>query len=328
MAIRSIRCDLALVRQMQLSEKDISNMLEDIPTFSQSVIRILELTADIDSSAKELVDQIAHDPILTAKVLKLVNSAYFGLSRQVDSIQQSVIYVGINTIKNLAISVAAMGSLPQTNKAGLNMSDFWLHSLVTAVVAKLLAQKVCVPKPEISGYFISGLLHDIGQIILSQAEPKIYGWVLEEAKLLQTPLHEIEHDVFGLDHAALGALLAEKWQLPEPIVAAIRHHHDPEKIGEAQILDRVVFVASQTTKYIGEDEVQISMIGDIPDLIEPWPETSFEEIAESLPNLQEEIDSAKVFIQLSTSESISVISVGKPAQDSAVKSSKLEEAIP
>ena len=119
---------------MELSQENISNMLDEIPTFSQSVVRIIELTNDIDSSNKELVGQITNDPILTAKVLKLVNSAYFGLARTVDSIQHSVVYVGINTIKNLALSVAALGSLPQTNKAGLDMKDFWLHSLKTAVV--------------------------------------------------------------------------------------------------------------------------------------------------------------------------------------------------
>ncbi|MCH8134376.1 MAG: HDOD domain-containing protein [Proteobacteria bacterium] len=284
---------------MKLSRKDISNMLEDIPTFSQSVIRILELTADIDSSTKDLIGQISHDPILTAKVLKLVNSAYFGLARKIDSIEQSVIYVGINTIKNLAISVAAMGSLPQTNKAGLDMDNFWLHSLVTAVVAKLLARKVGVPRSEISRFFISGLLHDIGQVILSQAEPKLYGWVLEQAKELQTPLHAIEKEVFGYDHAVLGALLAKKWKLPEPIVAAILHHHDTEQLGVEQTLNSVVFVANQITKFISEDEKEISMISDFPSLIKPWLGSSFEEISASLPNLREEIGNAKVFIQFS-----------------------------
>jgi len=284
---------------MELSEKNISSMLENIPTFSQSVIRILELTADIDSSAKDLVRQVAHDPILTAKVLKLVNSAYFGLSRKVDSIQQSVVYVGINTIKSLAISVAAMGSLPQTNKAGLDMGDFWLHSLVTAVTAKLLAQRVGVSRTEISGFFIAGLLHDMGQLIFSHEQPEAYRGVLEEAKETQRLLPDIEQEVFGLNHAALGALLAEKWQLPASMVEAIRHHHNLEQLGPEQILNRVVFVANLTTKFIVEDEKQISMRGDIPDFIEPWLSTPFEEIADSLPNFEEEIDSAKVFIQLS-----------------------------
>lgn len=285
---------------MELSEEDIASMLQDIPTFSQSVVRILELTADIDSSSKELVRQITHDPILTAKVLKLVNSAYFGLSRKVESIQHSVVYVGINTIKSLAISVAAMGSLPQDNEAGLDMNNFWLHSLVTAVVAKLLAQQVGVSRTDVSGFFIGGLLHDIGQIIFSQSQPEAYAGVLEEAREMQRPLHELEKQEFGLDHATLGAILADKWQLPTAMVEAIRYHHDPEQLGEEQIMNRVVFVANQTTKFITEEEKLISMLSAMPDSITSWLGMPFEELADTLPDLENEIDSAKVFVQLSS----------------------------
>lgn len=285
---------------MELSEENISKMLEDIPTFSQSVIRILELTANIDSSPKDLVAQVSHDPILTAKVLKVVNSAYFGLSRKVDSIQQCVVYIGINTIKNLAISVAAMGSLPQTNKAGLNMADFWSHSVVTAVVTKLLAQEVAIPKTEQSAYFISGLLHDIGQLIFSQAQPEAYLEILAEAKQMQRPLHEIEQQVFGIDHAKLGALLAEKWQLPQNIVDAIRHHHEP-LLDDTVAMNWLVFVANQVSKELSDEEIQISVASPLPDKIQAWLGTPFDKLADSLPNIEEEIENAKVFVQLTAS---------------------------
>jgi len=290
---------------MELSKKNISDMLEDIPIFSQSVMRILELTSDIDCSTKELVGHITHDPILTARVLRLVNSAYFGLSRKVISIQQSVVYVGINTIKNLAVSVAAMGALPQSNKAGLDMADYWLHSLVTAVVAKLLAQKNNVPSADVSTFFISALLHDIGQIIFSQAHPYIYQGVLEEAKKMQVPLQDIEQEIFGIDHAELGALLAEKWKLPEMMVDAIRFHHEPDQIpdsvllSESEILNRIVFVANQVTKVLDGNEKEISMSSAIPSSIQSWLGGPIEKVADSLPNLEKEIESAKIFIQFS-----------------------------
>ena len=283
---------------MELSEKNISDMLEDIPTFSSSVMRILELTANVDCPTKELVGHITHDPILTGRILKLVNSAYFGLSRRVTSIQQSVVYVGINTIKNLAVSVAAMGSLPQTNKAGLDMADFWLHSLEAAVVAKLLAQKNNVAPVEVSTFFISALLHDIGKIIFSQAYPTTYVGVLEEAKKKEKPLQDIEQEVFGVNHATLGGLLAEKWKLPEPMVDAIRNHHGPHRENESGILNRVVFVANQVTKYIDHDYTEISMPSRIPSSIETWLGEPIEQVANSLLNLEKEIESAKVFIRM------------------------------
>lgn len=284
---------------MELSEKNINDMLEDIPTFSQSVIRILELTADINCPTKDLVSHITHDPILTARVLKLVNSAYFGLSRKVTSIQQSVVYVGINTIKNLAVSVAAMGSLPQSNKAGLDMSSFWLHSLVTAVVAKLLAEKNDIPGAEVSTFFISALLHDIGEIVLSQAHPSIYEGVLEEAKKMERPLYEIEQEVFGLNHATVGARLAEKWKLPQAMADAIRYHHDPNQISDDQMLNRIVFVANQLAKTLDGVSKEESISGDMPASVQSWLGGPLEKVVDSLPNLEEEIESAKVFIQLS-----------------------------
>jgi putative nucleotidyltransferase with HDIG domain len=283
---------------MDLSQENIANMLDEIPTFSQSVIRIIELTSDIDSSNKELVAQITHDPILTAKVLKLVNSAYFGLARSVDSIQHSVVYVGINTIKNLALSVAAMGSLPQTNKAGLEMKEFWLHSLKTAVVAKLLAQKNGIPKSAVSAYFISGLLHDIGKIILSQAVPEAYKAVLAEATDLKKTLHQLEQEAFGIDHAALGAMLAEKWQLPANIVDAIRHHHHAQHTDE-QILNRTIYVASEVAKLIDQEDNQDVIATEISPAVQAWLGMELAQVVQSLPNLQTEIDNAKIFIQLS-----------------------------
>lgn len=284
---------------MELTAENIPSMLEKIPTFSQSAIRILEITADVNCAPKDLVGQISHDPILTARVLKLVNSAYFGLSRKVESIQQSVVYVGINTIKNLAISVAAMGALPRTNEAGLDMSNFWTHSLITAVIAKLVAQKVGVARTEVSGFFISGLLHDIGQIIFSTAQPEAYAKVLKEAREMQKPLHVLEQEEFGINHAELGAMLAEKWQLPASMVCAIRQHHDPEKMADDEITGRAVFVANQISKTIDEQENQLSVVDTVPESIQSWIQMPLNEVAASLPGLQDEIDSAKVFIQLS-----------------------------
>lgn len=280
-----------------LSESNISGMLENIPTFSQSALRIIDLTSDITSSSKDLVQQITHDPILTARVLKLVNSAFFGLSREVESIQQSVVYIGINTIKNLAISVAAMGALPRTNNAGLDMDHFWLHSLVTASTAKLLAQQRGIAKADVSTYFIAGLLHDIGQIILSQELPEAYQDVLEKARLHEKTLCELEEEAFGMNHATIGAMLAEKWQLPADIVTAIRHHHGPTGEERNAELGNTIFVSGVICKSMEEDSSQIGRVDDIPSSIQDWLGKPVEEVVASLDTLQAEIDNARIFIK-------------------------------
>jgi putative nucleotidyltransferase with HDIG domain len=285
---------------MELTEENISEMLENIPTFSQSVLRVMELTGDLNSSTKELVQQITHDPILTARVLKVVNSAFFGLTRQVDSIQQSVVYIGINTIKNLAISVAAMGALPRTNDAGLDMNHFWLHSLMTASVAKEMARQRKVPSTEVSTYFISGLLHDIGQIIFSQAQPDVYREVLAEAAKQERPLCDIERETFGVDHAELGARLGEKWQLPVDMVSAIRWHHHPLDADEDNVNQPVnftLFAAGNVCKTLEAEDDRLATIDEIPDEIQTWLGLPIEQVASTLDNLNDEIENARVFIQ-------------------------------
>ncbi len=150
---------------MPINEDQILEMVEKMPAFPQSVHRILALTSNVDCSPKELVAVIEHDPILTLKVLKLVNSAYFGLSKEIDSVNRAVVFVGINTIKNLAITVATTGSLPKTNRAGINMKDFWGHSLSVGVIAKLLASDRETAGSVLSSFFVAGLLHDLGKIL-------------------------------------------------------------------------------------------------------------------------------------------------------------------
>ena len=140
----------------------------------------------------------------------------------------------------------------------------------------------------------------IGQIILSQAQPEAYKAVLKQAKDLQKTLSQLEQQAFGVDHAALGAMLAEKWQLPPNIIQAIRHHHNPQQTDDSQLLNRTVFVASEVAKLIDQDDTQIFIPAEISPLVQAWLGMPLEQVAQSLPNLEAEIENAKIFIQLSS----------------------------
>ena len=142
---------------MRVIGKDLFEIVEKMPAFPQSVHRVLELTSDIDSDPKILVEVIQHDPILVTKILRLVNSPYFGLAQKMTSINHAVVYIGINTVKNLALSAATLGVLPRTNAAGFDMDAFLMHSLATAIVARILGRKLHVPEREVFDYFLSGL---------------------------------------------------------------------------------------------------------------------------------------------------------------------------
>ncbi len=283
---------------MMSDKENLFELVERMPTFSQNVVRIIELTSDINSAPKDLVRLVEHDPILTLKVLKLVNSAYFGLSKQVSSIKQGVVYVGVNTIKHLALSIAAIGALPRSNGAGFDMNDFWSHSLVSAAISRLLAQEHGFARGEATSFFIAGLLHDIGQVVFAQFRAAEYREILQRSRQALGHLVELEQQALGMNHAEVGALLAERWQLPAEFVAAIRNHHDGAALEHAPAMDIVVFAANQLAKMQLEESRRLSALEPVPDCVTSWLGMPLAEVPACLPGLSGEIESARAFIEV------------------------------
>lgn len=284
--------------RMQASTEELVKLVDGMPTFSQNVVRIMELTGDINAAPKDLVRLVEHDPILTMKVLKLVNSAYFGLSKKVTSVKQGVVYIGFNTIKNLAVSIAAMGALPRTNNAKFNMDDYWLHSLLTASIAKLLAQQRGFPRTEITSFFLAGLLHDIGEVVFAQFRGEQYSKVLQASAERACAVEVAEEEAFGTNHAIVGALLAERWQLAAELVECIRHHHDLSDVTEPDALTLAVFAANQAAKLHAGEEHCVSIVGELPEPVSQWLGIPLEEVITSLPNLDSELENARSFVQV------------------------------
>lgn len=283
---------------MSADRRKLLEMVERMPTFSQSVVRILQLTSSGDAAPKELVRLVEHDPILTMRVLKLVNSAYFGLGRPVTSIKQGVVYIGVNTIKHLAISIAAMGALPRDNTAGFDMDAFWTHSLVTGSAARLIAQRQGVPRNDATAWFIAGLLHDIGQVVLAHGMPAAYREVLQASRARGASLIEVERQVLGVDHAEIGSLLGEHWKLPEELVLTIARHHDAEGAADLPPLGKGVFAANQVAKLTDQPQASISCVEPLPEAIRRWLGLTLGELVDALGQLPAELEAARAFVQL------------------------------
>jgi len=223
---------------------ELLELCERMPAFPASVQQVITLTSDIDSSPKDLVKVIDHDPVLTMKILKVANSAYFGLSRRIVSINHAVVYLGLNTVKHVALAIAAIGALPRTNEAHFDMDDFLLHSLTTAVITRSLAREMRIAEVDAANFFVAGLLHDIGQVIFAQFKPEEFQACLQEANARGVALHEVEDSILGNNHAELGAVLCETWSFPEDLVSAIRAHH---MVGTGKNCDNIrkcLFVAN------------------------------------------------------------------------------------
>lgn len=280
---------------MELIRKELFEMVEKMPAFPQSVHRVIQLTSDINSDPRALVEVIEHDPILIVKILKLVNSPYFGLAQEITSVNHAVVYIGINTVKNLALSTATLGVLPRTNRAGFDIDAFLLHSLSTAIISRIFARELGVPEREGFDFFLAGLLHDFGKIVFAHFMPNDFRRALQIAAEEGLPLCEAEQRIFAADHAQIGSLLAEKWKLPDRLTACIRDHHATDR-EESPFID-AVFAANQIGK-----ELEIGFGGEkrterLPDGILKRFGPDLNEVIRSLGDIQAEMDKAMIFIK-------------------------------
>jgi putative nucleotidyltransferase with HDIG domain len=207
-------------------ERKLTTAVERMPAFPKSVQAVLEMTRNINCLPKDLVGVIEKDPVMTMKILRIINSAYYGLPNKITSVGQSVVYLGINTIKNLALSFAAVGILPRFNTTGFDIQRYLLHSLTVASISRILCEKHVRAELDPTDCYIAGLLHDFGKVVFAQFMAVDFMKSLAAAMDLGMPLYQAEREIIGADHAYVGALLAKKWKLADPLVECIRDHHE------------------------------------------------------------------------------------------------------
>jgi len=238
--MRALSPDLAL---------RLTAAVDSMPAFPKSVHKILTLTRDVACAPRDLVQVINKDPVVTVKVLRVVNSAYYGLSRQITSIDQAVVFLGFNSIKNLALSIAAIGMLPESPMAGFDGQRYLFHSLTCASMARQLAHRL--PDADPQDCFIAGLLHDFGKVVVAQFMPVEFRRAMELSLWREVSLHVALHEVVGVDHATIGAMLAHKWRFADDLVQTIAHLHQPESCDTDMMA--CVFAANQVCKQMGFD---------------------------------------------------------------------------
>ncbi len=221
----------------------IRRYIGSMPSLPTTVAKVMQICNNPKTSPTDLDKVISLDPVLMGKVLKLINSAYYGLQNQVTSLVRAIIMLGVNTVKNLALSTAVLDKL--ADKSGfraLNMEGFWRHSLCVGVVAKMIARKKGVEAQKLDEFFAAGLLHDIGKIPLNNAVSDDYVRAMSLADRERIPIHLAEKRSIDIDHAEVGSMIAEAWHLDGPIADAIRFHHDLA-IYEGKNADIVMAVA-------------------------------------------------------------------------------------
>jgi putative nucleotidyltransferase with HDIG domain len=283
---------------MQTMHPDLSlrlaNAVDAMPAFPKSVQRILELTRDVNCTPKDLVQVIDKDPVVTVKILKVVNSAYYSLPKQITSLNHAVVYLGFNTIKNLALGIAAIGMLPKQNEAGFDVDQYLLHSLSTAGIARQLALQVDDADP--MDCFIAGLLHDFGKVVFAQFMPKEFRQALETSQADGTSLHLALQKTVGADHAVVGAMLVEKWRFAPELINAIAHQYDADQ--QDTDLFSCVFAANQISKKLAFGFGGNPCVYPLPERIVKRLGRTMDEIIASDIDLNKAFEDAKLFAKI------------------------------
>jgi putative nucleotidyltransferase with HDIG domain len=208
------------------------SQIGDIATLPAVTVRIIEIVENPKSTARDLHDVIKNDIALSTKVLKVVNSAFYGLPGQVASVDRAIVLLGLSAVKNIAIasSIARMFKSEKITEK-FSASDLWTHSVAVAVASRALA-RVTGRSAEAEEIFLAGLIHDLGILVERQAFGDKLGDAIKLAETSGDSFLECERQIFGADHAMFGMALATKWKFPRHLRAVVGYHHNSAKVSE------------------------------------------------------------------------------------------------
>lgn len=278
----------------------IRSYVDKMPSLPTTVTKILEICNDPKASPADLNRVISLDPVLMGKVMKLINSAYYGVSQHITSLVRAIIMLGINTVKNLALSTAVFDNLANaSNFRALNMEGFWRHSLCVGVTAKLIARKRKVDPKMLEEYFMAGLLHDLGKIPLNNRLSEQYVHAMANSDREHVSLYLAERREIGADHADVGRFIMANWQLGEEIVDSVAYHHSAD--GYQGDKKDIVYTIALSNFFA--NSLEIGFAGDRyperpKDKIFSYLNLSMEWLEEIEDAVKAEIQKAQVFLRI------------------------------
>ena len=204
----------------ELVQKNI-NLL----SLPETALRINTMVSDPNSTAADIGDIVSQDPALTARLLRVVNSSFYGFPSQVDTISMAITILGTRQLRDLVITTSVINRFRDIPANIINMENFWCHSLTSALAAKNFAHHMKISNSE--RLFVAGLLHDIGKLVMYIALPDPSRQVVEIAAEPQVDSSRVEEAIFGFTHGQVGGELLRQWKLPESLIEPVAYHHEP-----------------------------------------------------------------------------------------------------
>lgn len=234
-----------LVDKRQKTEMVLGNIY-NLPAASNIMWEVSKLLNDPATNTNALSRLIGKDQALSTKILSIANSPLYGLPRKVSTIDFAILIIGFQDIKNIVIALSMIESFKNKTDKNLDQQEFWTHSFVTANLAKRFAEDLNI---DFSGEaFVAGLLHDLGISVMHKYFHSSFEKIVERVSNSGTDYLSAEREELGMDHQEIGAYLTDKWNLPDSLCGAIRHHHHPEKCESSKVLTSIVSLADFATK--------------------------------------------------------------------------------
>ena len=241
-------------KKVKVSPRELVSGVVRLVSLPEVCIRVNEMLEDVRVSAGDIGKIISQDTGLTARLLKIVNSSFYGFPARIETVSRAVTVIGLRELRGLVLAASAVEAFSKIPNEVLNMVKFWRHSVYCGVVAQLLAEKCHVLHSE--RLFVAGMLHDIGKLILCHRLPEEMAEVSERCKLEERPDYDIEREVFGFDHTEVGGELLKAWQMPKTLGEAVRHHHQPQNADDA-IMDVCLIHIANGMTLIAENGLEL-----------------------------------------------------------------------
>lgn len=238
--------------------------IDNLPTLPSIALEVNKLLQDYDTSIKKLSNVIENDQAIAARILKLVNSAFFGLRSKVGNIPHAITLLGFNTVRNAVISVSVIKALSNdSDMNGFKISDFWRHSVSVAVTSKHIADTTHLHNPD--DCFIGGLLHDIGKLILVNNFETLFNKIWKIKNNEDISFFEAEKRINSMNHAQIGGYLASRWKLPNGLSDTITRHHVLSDMAYDVNLLKIIYSADIIINNLDVDEAGLLKNDRIPD---------------------------------------------------------------
>lgn len=246
-----------------IDKQEIISQVNMLPSMPTTVVQMGRILSDPETEIEDIVEVVQYDPGFTANVLKLANSAFLGFPRQVGSLKEAVIRIGTHKVYQIAVANTLKPLMNRDIKGyELASGEFWRHSIAVAVAAEEITRMTVKTGAD---SFTGGLLHDVGKLIVSNYLQENREKFEEKKKNIES-FDAAEKELLGVDHAEVGATVLERWNIPEPLIDAVRFHHQPRKAKRNQVTVDQIHVGDAICLSagigIGSDELQYQIASD------------------------------------------------------------------